>query len=181
MRSELKRKLDYSDYVDTPDDGMRYEILDGDLSVTPSPSPIHQRTSRRFQRVLEDYFHGRNLGEVFNAPIDVILAFRDIVQPDLVVVADPKQISGRGIEGAPLAVVEILSPSSRSTDTGVKARRYGLLGVPHYWLLDPEAKSIICYRLDGDTYKSVLEGRDKTKLTHPDWEGLVIDLEALWS
>ena len=101
---ELARKLDYSDYVATPDDGKRYEIVDGDLCVTPSPSPVHQRISGRLQLQLERYFHERSLGEVFDAPVDLILANHDIVVPDLLVVSDPKLISRRGIEGRPLLI-----------------------------------------------------------------------------
>ena len=74
MAPELKRKLDYSDYVATPDDGKRYEILDGDLCVNPSPSPLHQRVSRRLQLQLESYFHGRSIGEGWARPPKVRLS-----------------------------------------------------------------------------------------------------------
>jgi len=112
MSAPLKTKLDYDDLATAPEDGNRYELLDGDLFVTPAPSPQHQRASKRLQRQLEHYFEERGLGEVFNAPLDVILTRRDVVEPDLVVVADAQQISARGIEGAPMLVVEILSPST---------------------------------------------------------------------
>ncbi|MBI2217181.1 MAG: Uma2 family endonuclease [Candidatus Rokubacteria bacterium] len=85
----IKQKLDYSDLAHTPDDGLRYEIIEGELHVTPAPSPIHQRVSRRLQRTFEDYFHPRGLGEVFNAPVDVVLTWHDVVEPDLILVADP--------------------------------------------------------------------------------------------
>ena len=71
MPSELKRKLDYSDLQVTPDDGKRYELVRGEILVTPSPSPVHQRISKRLQRQLEAYFERRSMGEVFNAPIDL--------------------------------------------------------------------------------------------------------------
>jgi Uma2 family endonuclease len=77
MAPEPRRKFDYSYIQATPNDGKRYELVDGELLVNPSPSPIHQRVSRRLQRQLEDYFHVRNLGEVFNAPLDVILTAHD--------------------------------------------------------------------------------------------------------
>ena len=67
------RKLGYHDLLAMPDDGLRREILDGDLHVTPSPSPQHQRVSKRLQRQLEVYFEARGIGEVFNAPLDTIL------------------------------------------------------------------------------------------------------------
>ncbi|MCP3982251.1 MAG: Uma2 family endonuclease [bacterium] len=179
MGSELKRKLDYSDYAAVPADGKRYELLDGSFVVTPAPSPMHQRISRRLERTIEAFFQPRT-GEMFHAPIDVILASGDIVQPDIVVVADPKQISGRGIEGAPLIVVEILSPSTRRHDLGLKLQRYEKLGVPHYWVVDPETTRIDCHRLEAGRYRVVAEAQRSTSLEHPDWAGFTIDLEALW-
>jgi Uma2 family endonuclease len=154
---ELKRKLDYSDYVATPDDGKRYEIVEGDLYVTPSPSPMHQRVSRRLQRQLESYFHERSIGEVFNAPIDLILTDHNVMVPDLVVVSSPDLISKRGIEGPPLLIVEILSPSTRRLDRGAKARRYAESGVEHYWIVDPENKRLECHRLAERVFRPVAE------------------------
>src|SRR5262245_61435976 len=113
MAPAPNRKLVYDDLLDTPADGKRYELIEGDLFVNPSPNPIHQRVSRRLERQLEDYFHGRSIGEVFYAPIDVILTPGDVFVPDLIVVADPSHISKRGIEKPPLLAVEILSPSTK--------------------------------------------------------------------
>lgn len=177
----LKQKLDYSDLAAAPDDGYRYEILEGDLLVTPAPSPLHQRVSKRLQRQLEAYFEARSLGEVFNAPVDLILTFHDVVEPDLVVVAEPKQISGRGIEGAPLLVVEILSPSTRVRDRTMKARRYAELGISHYWIVDPDEKRLECFRLQATMYELLLQGESPAKLTHPDFPDLQLDLSAIWA
>jgi len=163
-----------------PDEGKRYEVLDGELYVTPAPSPLHQRLSKRLQRQLEDFFERGGLGEVFNAPVDLILAAHDIVQPDLLVVAEPGQVSHRAIEGVPLLVIEVLSPSTRAQDRGVKSRRYAELGVAHYWIVDPDAETIECLRLEGSIYRVVAEASAPATLTHPDWPGLTIRLDALW-
>jgi Uma2 family endonuclease len=178
--SELKRKLDYTDYLAAPDDGQCYEIVDGDLYVTPAPNPFHQRVSKRLQVQLMNYFEGRSYGEVFVAPIDLILTLKDVVRPDLLVVADPNQVSSRGIEGAPLLVVEILSPSTYNKDRTVKARRYAELGIPHYWIVDHERKRLECHRLVSGSYRLLVEAEGNTNLEHPDWEGLVLDLTELW-
>ncbi|MFQ5830366.1 MAG: Uma2 family endonuclease [Candidatus Methylomirabilia bacterium] len=175
----LKQKLDYSDYAQIPADGKRYELLEGDLCVTPAPSPLHQRVSRRLQRRLEDYFHVGGLGEVFNAPIDLILTPHDVVQPDLVIVTDPAQVSGRGIEGPPALVVEILSPSTRDRDRTVKAQRYAALAIRHYWLVDPEGVRIECYRLEAGAYVLVVQAEGDSSLDHPDWPGLTLTLADL--
>ncbi len=180
MGPELKRKLDYSDYLATPDDGKRYEIVEGELYVTPAPSGTHQRISGRLERQIADFFHARSLGEMLHAPIDVILTSGDIVQPDIVVVSNPLQVSKRGIEGAPLLVAEILSPSTRERDQGLKARRYAELGVQHYWIVDPEARRLDCYRLEAGAFKHVAQAEGDAELEHPAWEGLALDLAALW-
>ena len=177
----LKQKLDYSDYAGMPADGKRYEILDGNLFVTPAPAPLHQRVSKRLQRQLETYFEGRSLGEVFDAPIDFILTHHDVVQPDLVVVVEGGQVSSRGIEGAPLLVVEVLSPSTRDRDRGAKAHRYAQLGIPHYWLMDPEMPRLECFRAEAGRYVLLVQGEGMASVTHPDFDGLTIDLRHLRS
>jgi Uma2 family endonuclease len=177
---DLKRKLDYSDLQFTPDDGKRYELVRGDLFVTPSPNLRHQRVSRELLVQLMSYFHGRSLGEVFDAPTDVILTGQDVFVPDLVVTTDPGSPTGRGIERPPLLVVEILSPSTHKIDRGLKARRYAELGVQHYWIADPDRQRLECCRLRDGGFQPVIEGQGNTTLVHPDWDGLSIDLGRLW-
>jgi Uma2 family endonuclease len=177
----VRTKLVYEDLLDTPADGKRSELLEGDLYVTPAPSPLHQRTSKRLQRMLEAYFEARGIGEVFNAPLDVILTQQDVVEPDLLVVADPAQISTRAVEGPPLLVVEILSESTERTDRNRKAQRYAALGVFHYWIVDPRSRMIECYRLGGGRYQDVLRAGVGAEFRHPDWPELAIDTAALWA
>ena len=181
MAIGLKQTLDYGDYAAIPPDGKRYELLEGELYVTPAPSPLHQRVSKRLQRQLEAYFEGRSLGEVFNAPIDVILTPHDVFQPDLVVVTESSQISQRGIEGAPLLVVEVLSSSTRVQDRSAKARRYAQLGIHHYWLVDPEIPRIECYRAESGRYVLLFESEGHASTPHPDFAGLTIELQHLRS
>jgi Uma2 family endonuclease len=75
----VKTTFEYADLANTPDDRQRYELLDGQFYVTPAPNPLHQRVSKRLQRQLEDYFETRGLGEVFDAPVDVILSRYDVL------------------------------------------------------------------------------------------------------
>jgi Uma2 family endonuclease len=175
----LKQILDYDDYAAIPPDSNRYELLEGDLLVTPAPSPLHQWVSKRLQRQLEDYFEGRGLGRVYDAPIDVILTPHDVVQPDLVVVTDLRSVSGRGIEAPPELVVEVLSPSTGTRDRGAKARRYAALGVGHLWLLEPETRRLECHRLEGQAYQLVIAAEGDATFEHPDWPGLTIRLAEL--
>jgi Uma2 family endonuclease len=181
MFPRLKSKLDYDDLAHAPEDGKQYELLDGELFVTPAPNPYHQRASKRLQRQLERYFEDRGLGEVFDAPLDVILTPRDVVEPDVMVVTDARQISRRGIEGPPAIVVEILSPSTANRDRTVKAKRYEATGVPHYWVLDLEAQRLDCYRLTDQQYVLVVTATPDQLFHHPDWPDLRIDVVSLWT
>ena len=150
-------RLGYEDYLVLPDDGRRYEILDGELAMSPAPTPFHQTVSRRVQFVL----YQRELageGLVFDAPIDLILTDHDIVQPDLLfLTADQRHlVTDRGIEGAPALVVEILSPSTRRRDVLVKSTVYARCGVPEYWVVDPEIDRLEVFVLRDGAYVSAL-------------------------
>jgi Uma2 family endonuclease len=180
MGPQPKRKLDYDDYAAAPDDGQRYEIIRGELYVTPAPGTSHQRALLRLAQQLVAFYHQGGRGEVFVAPVDVILTPHDILQPDIVVVTNTGDITKRGIERPPLLVVEILSPSSRRQDRGVKFERYAQLGVLHYWILDGEARRIECFRLNGTAYEPLVQARGNETLSHEDWGGLEVDLEPLW-
>lgn len=173
-------KLSYADLQTTPDDGRRYELVRGELLVTPPQRPRHQRISKRLMFALDAYFERTKRKEVFAAPIDVILTDEDVFVPDLLVVAEPNHVTERAIEAPPLVVVEILSPSTRKRDLGIKAERYAELGVPHYWIVDPENEKVACFRLQDGSYRLIAEAAGTTTLAHPDWDGLVLDLGALW-
>jgi Uma2 family endonuclease len=180
MRRALNAKLTYEDYLAIPSDGQIHQILDGEVFVTPSPTPFHQRASKRLQRQLERYFEASGRGEVFNAPIDVILSDHDIAVPDIVVVADRQSIVRRGIEAPPLLIVEVLSPSTERYDRETKSKRYGLLGVAHYWILDHDARRLQCFRNRDGVFELAVSGDGDVTLVHPDFEGLAIDLGAIW-
>jgi Uma2 family endonuclease len=77
-------------------------------------------------------------------------------------------------------VVEVLSPSTRDHDRTVKARRYAALGIRHYWLVDPEASRIECYRTEAGAYALVVQAQGEAALSHPDWTGLTLSLADLW-
>jgi Uma2 family endonuclease len=180
MQDGLKRVLDYSDYLAAPEDGKRYEILRGDLLVTPAPRPAHQRALVRLVRALGDYFD-RHTGEVFVAPIDLILTNHDVLQPDLLVVDDPALVTDRGIEGAPLLIVEILSKTTAARDRGVKARRYAQFGIRHYWLVDPDARRVECHKLVEGAYDRVAAVDGSSRLSLLDFPRLDLPLATLWT
>lgn len=146
--------LTYQDYEALPADGRRYELHQGELSVTPAPSPRHQEVIGNLFAVLLAHVKTRGLGKAF-APIDCILSATTIVQPDIVYVQTGRlsAISARGIEGPPTLVIEILSPSSAHIDRSVKLQLYARHGVAYYWIVDPDARQIEAHVLGAEAYE----------------------------
>ena len=122
------------------------------------------------------------LGELFFAPIDVIFASEDIFQPDLIFISREQLhiITDKGLEAPPDLVVEVLSPSTRSRDLNLKRRRYAHFGVPEYWPIGPDNRTIRTLILDGDWYveRGTLGVGDE--LTTPLVPGLVIPVERVF-
>jgi Uma2 family endonuclease len=147
-------KLTYEDYALLPED-RRYEVVDGELFVTPAPTPFHQVVSERIGYLLSDHLRRTGEGVMFYAPCDVVLSTHDVVQPDiLVVLAVHRSVIGeKYIGGAPDLVVEVLSPSTETRDQVVKAKRYAAFGVREMWLVDPAAKTIEVLVNAGDGFR----------------------------
>ncbi len=174
--------LGYEDYAALPDDGRRYEVHDGELSVTPAPSPRHQIVSRNLFRLLDAHVRSRGSGEVLYAPLDVILTEASIVQPDLVYLEPGRlgAISGRGIEGAPTLVVEIVSPATTLIDRRTKHQLYARHGVPFFWLVDLEARTIDAFALQPDGYSLAGRVSGSGPASLPPFPDLTITLATLW-
>ena len=150
-RPTSARKLTYDDFCGFPDDGRRHELIEGEHYVTPSPATVHQRLVGRLQAALHAYLEGRECGEVFTAPFDVVLSMHDVVEPDLLVVLDDQQdiLTDRNVQGAPALVVEILSPGTRRRDETLKRRLYERAGVREYWMVDPDGEAVTVCRQAG--------------------------------
>jgi Uma2 family endonuclease len=174
--------LTYADYARIPNDGRRYELHAGELSVTPAPSPRHQEVTLNLAVLLRAHVRGRALGRVFVSPIDCILGDTSVVQPDIVFVEADRldAISGRGIEGAPTLVVEVLSPSTAPIDRAVKLQLYARHGVPHYWIVDAESRTIEAHVLITGAYalEARLEGPRPAPL--PPFADLALDPASIW-
>jgi Uma2 family endonuclease len=141
-------KLTYKEYVLFPCDGNRHEIIDGRHYMNAAPNPRHQTVSRHIQFQLYEQLERKGFGQVFDAPIDLQLTECDVVQPDLVVVLSDNQIiTSTKIKGIPDLIVEILSPSNRDYDEGLKKQLYEQSSVPQFWIVDPEEQCVWQYRL----------------------------------
>lgn len=143
----------YEKYRELPQDGNRYEVLEGRLHVTPAPSSYHQLVSRRIQFLFYELERAGH-GQIYNAPIDLLIPGADPAQPDLVYVTAEQEelITKRGIEGVPELVVEILSPSTAKRDRVDKLHIYRKAGVRRYLLVDIEARTLEILRLEGENY-----------------------------
>jgi len=146
-----------SDIWDAPDNDKRYEVIDGDLYVSPAPVWKHQRQPNRLNTRVSVWVENHQLGDVVTAPTAVVLDNENGLQPDLLFVSNERAhiITEDGVEGAPDLVVEVLSPSTASRDRGLKLRRYAASGVPHYWILDTEGPRIEERVLGEDGYRLV--------------------------
>jgi hypothetical protein len=169
MQSGLKTRLDYGDYCSIPTDGKRLRAARGGHSRDACPEPLASTPGPSTPRLLQDYFGSS--AELFVSPIDVILSPHDVAQPDVVVVAEPAQVSPRGIEGPPLLVIEVLSPATGAYDRTVKSQRCAALGVDHYWIADPATGRAECHRREGRLYRLVISAGIEHTLTHSDFPG----------
>jgi Uma2 family endonuclease len=174
--------LTYEDYCALPNDGRRYEILEGELAVTPSPSRAHQRFSGNLFVILHTYVREGSVGEVFIAPFDVILEKTSVAVPDLLFVSRERLgiVTDRGVEGAPDLIVEILSPGTAHRDRLDKAQLYARHGVRHYWLVDPDAQTLEAFELAEGRYHRRAHLAGDATFTPPIFPGLTISLRSLW-
>jgi Uma2 family endonuclease len=175
-------RLTYEDYAALPDDGRRYELHEGELSVTPSPGTSHQATLRNLLVILHGHVSVRGLGEVFPAPLDCILADVTVVQPDLVFIETARRsvVSERGIEGAPTLVVEVISPSSGPIDRRRKLQLYARYAVPYYWIVDPPARTIEAHTLAHAVYREAGALSGTTPASLPPFGDLILDPRDIW-
>ena len=176
----------YQDYAALPDDGKRYEIHDGELSVMAAPSLLHQIVLANLSDVLRVHVKARRLGLVLFAPLDVILSDRPdettVLQPDLIYVDNERfeALRPRGVEGAPTLVVEILSPSTAVTDRTRKRELYARYGVPHLWFVDSDTRELTAHVLDSGEYRLVARVSGTAPVDLPPFTGLGLVPSSLW-
>ena len=174
--------LTYRDYEALPNDGKRYEIHDGELSVTPAPTSRHQIVLGNLSDVLRAHVKARALGLVLFAPLDVILADTTIVQPDIVYLESSRlpALVERGVEGPPTLAVEVLSPSTRTIDRQTKRQLYARYRVPYFWLVDLEAREIEVHVLRGDAYVLAVRAAGAAPVDLPPFVELGLVPSELW-
>lgn len=171
--------LTYADLAAFPDDGLRRELLDGELLVSPSPLTRHQAISWRLTAVLAQHLDASGGGHAFAAPLDVVFSDHTVLEPDLLFIADDRSeiITEKNIQGSPSLVIEILSKPR--IDRVRKRDLYARFEVPEYWIVDPDADRIEVHRLEEGGYgkPEILELGET--LTTPLLPGLEIDVSKL--
>lgn len=176
--------MTYDDYLHLPNDGRRYEILEGELFVSPAPVTKHQRISRNLLTILHQHTCQHKLGEVFSSPTDVILSRTNVVEPDLLFVSNDRKkiITEKNIQGAPDLMVEILSETSEEQDRTAKKQIYARHGVKEYWLIDPNTETLEVYKLNARTriFQHTATYQSDESCQSSLFPGLKIKLRELW-
>ena len=163
----------YADYLQWPDE-TRYELIDGEaFLMSPAPLVEHQEVAGEVYYQLRNQLDGQPC-RPYIAPVDVRLPRKDeadaaidtVVQPDILVVCDPRKIDRRGVRGAPDWVLEVLSPSTAAHDQIAKRRTYERAGVREYWLVHPGDRTLTVYLLDNGQYgrPEIYELKDATPI-----------------
>jgi Uma2 family endonuclease len=136
-------RYNYHDYLLLPEE-KRYEILDGELYMVPAPNIRHQTISLRLAAALFQHVKDNSLGQVLEAPCDVILSDENVVQPDILFVRKEHAgiVTEANLQGPPDLAVEILSPGTANKDLDLKRKVYARFGIQEYWIVDPEAETI---------------------------------------
>lgn len=174
----VARSWTYEEYVSLPDDGNRYEVIGGELYVTPAPQSPHQEVVARLIELLRPFVRKHGLGRVLPGPIDVLFGPKDYLEPDLVYIRQERRafVTKRGVEVAPDLVIEIVSVSTASRDRGLKRERYARFGVTEYWVVDAEAREIEIYGLSEDPRRPRIER--ETLRWQPIADGPVLEIDV---
>ncbi len=174
-------KFTYEDYVNTPED-KRYELLDGELIMTPAPAEIHQRIATLLGWKLAQFVSENGAGRVYVAPFDVVLSNTDVVQPDLLFISNARVhiVTAANVQGAPDLVVEILSPSTAERDRTLKRRLYARHGVREYWIVDTEARKVVVSLLRDGGFEVVGTYGMGATLTSPTLRGFELSVDDIF-
>mgnify|MGYP001327293968 CR=1 FL=1 len=181
MQTENADRLyTYDDYLKIDDDN-QYELIGGKLVLVPAPRTIHQLVKGNIFWVLKDYIRKNNLGEILDAPTDVLLSETEKPQPDILFIAKNRLdiITEMNIQGAPDLVIEILSPSTGRHDKVEKSRMYYKHGVKEYWIVDPDHKVIEVFIPAEKNWNLFQSYNTDEILTSPLLNGLEIPLKDI--
>jgi Uma2 family endonuclease len=161
--------------------GVRLELVDGEVAVSPSPEPKHSYADRNLGYLLHAHIRVNDLGALFG-DVDTIFGEHDVRRPDLIYFAKDRfhLVGEKAMEGPPDLCVEIISPSSRTIDRKKKFKQYEKGKVAHYWIVDPEARTLEGYKLSRGKYQLTGKGAGNETVSLLPFEELRIPLAELW-
>jgi Uma2 family endonuclease len=170
------------DYEEMPAGPPYYQVIEGDLVMSPSPNIYHQAIAGRIYSLLLRFLEKKPLGEVFVAPLDVFLGDINVYQPDVIFVSNQRRsiLTERGLEGAPDLAVEVLSAGTARFDKGSKRKVYARTGVKELWLVDPEARLIHVYQLVKDAETPAATYDDQAVFASPLLPGLRLKAASIF-
>lgn len=174
-------RLTYDDYCLLPNDGKRYEIIEGELYVSPAPGRLHQKVIFNLALYLGGFVKSHGLGEVYLAPFDVVFSQYDVVEPDVLYVSNAhlSVITDKNVQGPVDLAVEVLSESTARIDRTTKLKLYSRSGVQEYWIIDPEGPLAEVYRRAGTGLEHAANLSRGEALTSPLFPGFSLPLEKL--
>lgn len=180
---EIEKKKVYTleDYLMLPE-GAPYQLIKGELVMSPSPSTIHQEILKILGVKLVNVAEGRGMGKVYFAPIDVYFSDKDVYQPDIIFISKDRVniIGERKIEGAPDLIIEILSPATAYYDLRIKKETYEKAGVKEYWIIDPMEKIIEIYQNTKEGFKPLYVVQTEGEVSSAIIEGFKLSLRELF-
>lgn len=178
LRSRPRKTVD--DYLALGEDVVA-ELIDGELYVTPAPTPRHQDVVGALYVHLRTHVEEAQLGRVYLAPVDVYLSGGDIVQPDLIFLrAERLNVVQEVIRGAPDLAIEVLSRSRPERDRIIKKDLYAANGVGEYWLVDPEARAVEVFALVEDRYMAAGWFTGEASIVSPSLPELELPLRSVF-
>ncbi|MSU57363.1 MAG: Uma2 family endonuclease [Pedosphaera sp.] len=150
-----KRLWTFDEMVaELPESNLPVELWEGEIIMSPTPVPDHQRIVSRLYKLMDAFVMSRKLGEVFLSPLDVVLTQKHVVQPDVFFISKPRlHLVTNRVRCAPDLAVEVLSPGRRRRDRVDKKELYEKFGVREYWIVDPEACTLEIFALEKGVYK----------------------------
>jgi len=184
MSHATSTKWTYEDLLLLPEDGLRHEIIDGEHYVNASPITRHQQVLYRLVIAVGNYLEEHPLGQIFFAPLDIVLSPHDVVEPDLMFISHARRqiVTVNNIQGAPDLLIEVLSPSNKRYDEVTKHALYERTGVGEYWIVDAARNTVRVFRRNAaGRYERAAELSTGEALTSPLFPTLEIHLDRIFA